>query len=435
MKTFLRILTLIALAAIPLNSPAAVTVTSGKVKYELNKSAKTAKVVGNTGDLGWESVKIKETIDKDGVTYTVTAIDKEAFYGAFISKVTIPATVRTIGTRAFKNNNLKSVILPDNLDIIGVSAFEYAFDKPTDLVIPKKVRIIRKEAFKGYNVKSVKFAGNKIEEIGDYAFCGNAITEMTIPAVDKLGEGVMCGNTKLTKCVIKGNIQELGAQFFNNCPALTSVSIPSTVIKIGYSCFGENFALTDIPAMPNLQEIGRGAFYKCKFKTITLPSRLTIIGQEAFNHCDNLTEVTIPASVKVIGDYAFDYSKNIRKVTVLGASPVINTNGLSTLPAFPDLGVCGFDTDTYFDGELHVPAGMFDSYDHHREWQCFRHIIDPSLPAGVDHVTAVTALPGDVYDLHGRHILHLDDASVMPEGLPSGIYLIRSGGKARKVKF
>lgn len=434
MKTFLRVLTLIALTAIPFSTMAAVTMTSGKVKYELNKSAKTAKVIGHTSE-SWESLKIKETIEKDGVTYKVTAIDKEAFYGGFLTGVTIPSTVKTIGTRAFKNNLFKSVTLPEKLEIIGVSAFEDAFDKYTDLVIPKNVRIIRKEAFKGSYVKSVKFAGKKIEEIGDYAFCGNAITEMTIPAVDVLGEGVMCGNTKLTKCVIKGSIQELGAQFFNNCPLLSSVTVPSTVIKIGYSCFGENNALTDIPAMPNLQEIGRSAFYKCKFKTITLPSRLTIIGQEAFNHCDNLTEVTIPASVKVIGDYAFDYSKNIRKVTVLGGSPVINNGGLSTLPTFPDLGVCGFDTDTYFNGELHIPAGMFESYDHHREWQCFRHIIDPSLPAGVDDITSVTAQPGDVYDLQGRHILHLDDASVMPEGLPSGIYLIRSGEKTRKVKF
>lgn len=82
-------------------------VISGHIKYNLNKSAKTAKVTGFTEELSFGKAKIKESVSQDGVSYKVTAIDSEAFWGSFLEGVTIPNTVKTIGTRAFKNCNLK----------------------------------------------------------------------------------------------------------------------------------------------------------------------------------------------------------------------------------------------------------------------------------------------------------------------------------------
>lgn len=411
-------------------------VISGHIKYNLNKSAKTAKVTGFTEELSFGKAKIKESVSQDGVSYKVTAIDSEAFWGSFLEGVTIPNTVKTIGTRAFKNCNLKKLELPNSITIIGAYAFEEAIDKGIDLVIPKNVTIIRQHAFTLCNLKSVTFQGKKLEEIGDYAFSGNNIVNITIPAVDDLGEGVMCGNKKLQTAVVKGNVQILKDQFFNGCVSLKSVTLPATITEVGLYCFHNCASLTSFPKMPNLEIIGESAFAECEGLVTLhdLPESLRFIKKEAFNSCDNLTEVTIPANVGTISEYCFDYCKKINKVIVRGESPK-EENGTLIIPWIPDLGTYGFSYSTYMNANLYIPDGMYDAYKSHGEWQCFRHIID-SAATGVENVECVTTSAtagGDVYDMNGRHLLHLEDANVLPTELPHGIYIIHSAGKTRKV--
>ena len=59
--------------------------------------------------------------------------------------------------------------------------------------------------------------------------------------------------------------------------------------------------------------------------SITIPStvaynsktyRVTTIGMEAFQYCDDLTSVTIPNSVTVIGSYAFSGCSGLTSITI-----------------------------------------------------------------------------------------------------------------------
>lgn len=434
-KSTLALAAALIIAACPVF--AAKNVTVGDIIYSVDTGKKTAKVVGRTKALEESGkAKIKGTVTVDGVACTVTAIDKEAFYGAHLFSLSIPATVKTIGTRAFASNFLSKLTLPEDLTIIGTSAFDEALYNSADLVIPKKVTIIRKNAFRGCPLKSLTFAGNKIEEIGDYAFnsASNTFTSITIPAVDVLGDGVLCGNRNLKTCVIKAKVQKLGDQFFNNCTALTSVTLPSTIIEIGQWCFSECVSLKALPAMPNLQVIGPDAFYKCSFTTLhDLPASLEVIGPNAFNECTALTSVIIPKSVKSIGDYAFDYCKNIRSVTVLGDSPS-SSGGMIEVPSIPNLGICGFSTETYFNATLTIPAGTFNAYGSHREWSCFRHIVDPaasSIQAPLaDTPVDIRADIRDIYDLNGRRY-----PAEAIHTLPAGLYIIRTPAGTAKIRL
>lgn len=105
----------------------------------------------------------------DGVTYKVTAIDKNAFKNnASIKKVTIGNNVVTIGDKAFyKCTALTKITIPDKVKTIGKSAFE-GCKKLKTVTIGKGVTKIGSKAFygcsklKALTIKSTKLTTKKI---------------------------------------------------------------------------------------------------------------------------------------------------------------------------------------------------------------------------------------------------------------------------------
>ncbi len=67
----------------------------------------------------------------------------------------------------------------------------------------------------------------------------------------------------------------------------------------------------------NVTIIGDNAFFWCKELTsITIPNSVTSIGEDAFCGCSGLTSVTIPNSVTEIGEDAFNYCYGLTSVTI-----------------------------------------------------------------------------------------------------------------------
>lgn len=104
-----------------------------------------------------------------------------------------------------------------------------------------------------------------------------------------------------------GNLSGLNIQI----PSTISYNdVEYTVIAIGdhafYDC--ENTVLMASITIPStVTSIGNQAFWKCtNLTSFTIPSSVTSIGHSAFSGCTGLTSITIPSSVTKIGSSAFD---------------------------------------------------------------------------------------------------------------------------------
>ncbi len=96
-----------------------------------------------TDELAGEvSIPATVTNSETGTTYTVTAIDKEAFYrNSNITSVTIAEGIKKIGDNAFTYTGIKSIVIPSNDTSISDNAFDSCMDLDTIIVLNKDLTI------------------------------------------------------------------------------------------------------------------------------------------------------------------------------------------------------------------------------------------------------------------------------------------------------
>ncbi len=154
------------------------------------------------------TVTIPDSVIIDGVTYKVTAIDKNAFKNSTIKKITIGNNIETIGTNAFYGcKKLKTVKIGKNVITIGDKAF-YKCTALTKITIPSKVKTIGKQAF--YDCKKLKSVtiGKSVAKIGSKAFYGcSKLKTLTIKS------------KKLTT-------KRIGSKAFGKTPKSMKVKVP-----------------------------------------------------------------------------------------------------------------------------------------------------------------------------------------------------------------
>ncbi len=116
-------------------------------------------------------------------------------------------------------------------------------------------------------------------------------------------------NQNIKNIVVSEGITDIGDYAFRYCDALETVSLPTTLTKIGRFAF---YPHPDEMATPTITH---------GLKTVTIPSSVTEIGSCAFAG-NRLTEVTVPATVSTIGERVFSACANL--TTVRYEAPVIS---------------------------------------------------------------------------------------------------------------
>ena len=232
--------------------------------------------------------------------------------GRPMGNVIVPDTVTRLYQYIFwSNQNVWSVALPNSIisiDIRGFAECTYL----TSINIP-----------------------DRLEKIPDYCFINcselrtveiNAESECT-----SIGEQAFYGCRELKKFIFPYGLRWIGASAFYDCQNITEIHLPTTIDYINKQSFYNCQAVRDIILSPNIVSIADGAFQYNYYVqrictqdtsnseyTVTLPSKMTSIGANAFEGCfSHITSgaiMLLPQSLKSIGEKAFYHCENLKHI-------------------------------------------------------------------------------------------------------------------------
>ena len=185
-------------------------------------------------------IDIPDTVKKDNIDYTVTAIGNNAFCHSYTS------------------TNVSSVFIPATVTSIGNGAFSYCRFLAT-----------------------VTFAeGSQLKSIGASAFFGSEyehpiFTEIKIPdSVETIGSRAFYWCRNLKKITLPSALKTLSLNTFTYCTSLSDVYLPASLTDIGSNIFFQCYNLTNIHYAGSLAQwsqinVDKGFLSVCSANLIT----------------------------------------------------------------------------------------------------------------------------------------------------------------------
>ena len=338
------------------------------------------------------TINIPKSVSYNGITYTVTSIETQAFQNCgAIENVIIPNTVTSIGNYAFSDcRNLKSIVIPNSVTAIGESAFSGCIEL-SNIILPNSLERINDNTFKDCSHLASIDIPCSVTSIGKSAFyeCTN-LSKVIIHDTDSWFRITFDSresnplhyahhlysdeDTEITELVIPEFVTSLDYNSaFMDCTGLTNVIIPNSVTSIGPNSFKGCTGLTNIDLPNSLTTINGESFSNCTGLTsIVIPNSVTYIGWRAFAGCTEIKSLVIPASVTSINDYAFAECDNLEIVySLITKVFTISENIFSEM---------AFNNST-----LYVPKGKKTTYKGTNYWKKFLNIME-GAPTEVDNL-------------------------------------------------
>ena len=294
------------------------------------------------------------------------------------SKTTIPNDVKIIGNYAFNGcRDLTSISIPEGVESIGYCTFESS--GLTQVSLPNSVSHIDTYAFRYTPWEESQPEG--VIYVGKVAYMYKGtmpqntsitIKDGTIGIAGGAFDGDFTGSKNLTTVVIPNTVTTIGRYAFNGTK-LSSVVFPESVYRMGLSVFGNTPWLETQPN--SIIYIGKVAYgYKGKITdpNISIKDGTRCIAGDAFCYLDDLVSVSIPSSVEYIGEQAFWNCNNLVSITIDKQEPL----EILSAATFTN---CKNAT-------LYVPYGCKAAYEAAEYWKDFKEIVE-SLPKQTDKET------------------------------------------------
>ena len=258
----------------------------------------------------------------DGKGWEAVVIDATKAQG----KVIIPAYAqdKAVVEVSFKGcTGLTGVIFPDTVEYI--SGFENC-----------------------QNLTRVRWsAGLKKIKLG--AFDGTALETLVLPEGVEILENAFKNCTELKSVSLPSTLTKIGNSYgvppFSGCHSLESIEIAegNEVYASDGNCImrkADNTLVLGLKAskIPSYTEhIGSHAFRDSGAESIALPEGVTSIGDYAFAHNDRLKEITLPQSLTSIGKYAFLWCAALESIALPDGVTSVGNNAFSTCISLKEL--------------------------------------------------------------------------------------------------
>jgi len=188
--------------------------------------------------------------------------------------------------------------------------------------------------YKCNQLKSIEIP-DTVTEIGNYAFYNAAALESVdfsnATSLKTIGIGAFKLCTNLNSVILPDGLIEIGSSAFEKS-ALTSVTIPSSVTEIKNDAFWDchDLVSVDFSHAVNLTTVGIYAFQDTRLVAVDLSkTALTKIRLGMFEGCITLTSVTLPDDLTEIGQEAFK-NTGLTSVTVPVCTHVVDDAFQST---------------------------------------------------------------------------------------------------------
>ena len=263
----------------------------GKLKVRENKNLvipeKNGKyVVDEIGDDAFRNVDFENSslnkydLQSVKLPKTVKKIGKFAFQSNYLTEFEAPEALKIIGDGAFMNNKIEMLELGENTEIIGSSAFH--INKLFAIVIYPNVREIGISAFRNNDAQNVMFMGDKVEKIGEMAFCNNKISELDLSLLTKLKEISVQTFYKnsITKVTMPENLESVKEEAFryNN---LKEIDFSNKIKEIRFNAFDDN----------KVEDNYKKVLVRIKGKTLADGNNFVVNPEETTKNKDDLKKV------------------------------------------------------------------------------------------------------------------------------------------------
>lgn len=357
----------------------------------LSESGKTVGVKAANTDV--TAVTIPETVSNNGVTYTVTELNEEAFANCkTLAELNLPKTIKKSGLKAFYYcGKLKKVNVTDLAAFLQIE-YAAANSNPissaqslylngtlvTEINIPEGWTEIKDWAI--YNNNSLKKINmpNSVKKIGQYGINNNRnLTSVKLSEnLEVIGRNGMT-YLPLLEYVVPNSVKEIGQYGLSYNQKLKKLTFPENMEVIPDYCTYWNKAMAECVLPKNVKRIGRSAFSTTGLVKFVIPETVTFVDALAFNGDDQLESVTIGSKVDTIGTRAFwTYSKAVKykEIIIRRATPPVTlkeSNGnLETF--FPGI---------YEQATLFVPKNATEAYKDVEPWSRFKNIKEIDIDA------------------------------------------------------
>lgn len=157
-------------------------------------------------------------------------------------------------------------------------------------------------------------------------------------------------------------VTEILSHTFRGCKALTSITLPNTLLEVRSTAFRDCSSLLSVTLPNKVESIGSNIFYDCSsLESLYIPASVKSTGSNLFRGCNKLhivvdannqnfssldgsffnksqttlieytkadvqSEYTVPNGVTTLGDYAFYYRSNMTSITLPSTLSKIGSN-------------------------------------------------------------------------------------------------------------